>query len=117
MITSRITLGVMLSVCVALVFSVYDRYVIERKMSERRADKEAELQLLEERKTDLEERVEYLSDERGVEAEIRRHFDVAKEGEQVVVLIEDEQADSNYEADTEPPDQETESFWSWLRPW
>ena len=117
MITSRITLGVMLVICAALVFSVYDRYVIERKMAERRADKEAELRELEERKADLEEKVEYLSHERGIEAEIRSHFDVAREGEQVVVLIEDEDEGNGYGQNLEASVAETKSFWSRWMPW
>jgi len=41
-------------------------------------------------KDSLQEQVEYLSNERGIEAEMRRQFDVALEGEQVVVIVEPE---------------------------
>ena len=35
--------------------------------------------------------MEYLSGERGIEEEIRKHFDVAKEGEQVVIIVDKEE--------------------------
>ena len=38
----------------------------------------------------LDQEVEALQDDFGVEAEIRRHFDVAKEGEQVVIIIDEQ---------------------------
>jgi MinD-like ATPase involved in chromosome partitioning or flagellar assembly len=48
-----------------------------------------------------------LSDDRGIEAEMRRQFDVALQGEQVVVIVEPEQteinnASSTYEIVEEP---------------
>lgn len=112
---SYITAGVLLLLCVGLSFSVYDRYVIESEVSDRLSEKEAELKETTERKTTLAERVEYLKGEQGVEAEIRKHFDVAKEGEQVVVIVEkerDNQAGTTTEKAPEGP-----SFWSWFFSW
>ncbi len=65
------------------------RYDIASEMSERRVLAEQEAAALEARKETLEKRVEYLSSERGIEAEMRRQFDVALPGEQVVVIVED----------------------------
>lgn len=64
----------------------YERYSIERDMDNRRIAAEQELRLLEERKADLEADVTYLEGERGIEEEIRSNFDVARQGEQVVIL-------------------------------
>jgi cell division protein FtsB len=69
-------------------FSVYERYRIAVLMAERRAAVEAQLASLEARRAILQERVDYLSNERGIEAELRRQFDVARQGEQVVVLVD-----------------------------
>lgn len=87
---SKIMTALLLVAVVLLSRSVWDRYVIERDMAERRASAESELQELQERHTSLQEEVEYLSHERGIEAEMRRQFDVARPGEQVVVIVDDE---------------------------
>jgi len=81
-------------VLVATIFvmvSAYTRYQIAVEMEDRRELMEQEAEALEERKNALETEVNYLSDERGIEAEMRRQFDVAKEGETVVVIVEDEE--------------------------
>ncbi len=36
----------------------------------------------------LEAKVQYLENDRGIEEELRNRFDVAKEGEQVVILLD-----------------------------
>ncbi len=77
-------------VVISLSFVVYDRYVIEREMAARRAELEHNYRELEERRRLLSEQVEYLSHERGIEAEMRRNFDVAQEGEKVVIILDDE---------------------------
>lgn len=87
---SKFVLLALVLLCIPLGISVFERYQVEREMAERRLEMEAERTALELRKAKLNERVRYLEDERGVEAEIRRHFDVAKEGEQVVIIYDDE---------------------------
>jgi cell division protein FtsB len=64
---------------------------MQQRATEKRAELSDELRQLEGRATALEEDIVRLEDPRGVEAELRRRYDVAKEGEEVVVLIEDEQ--------------------------
>ena len=73
-----------------VVLSAYKRFDIAMEMQERREQAGAATAELERRKEDLEAEVQYLSNERGMEAEIRRQFDVALPGEQVVVIVEDE---------------------------
>lgn len=82
---------VLLLVTVFLSTAVYQRFLIERKTASLQAEMEIQRQELLERKALLEEKVEYLSGDRGIEEEIRKHFDVAKEGEQVVILVGNEQ--------------------------
>ena len=87
---SRVAFLGALLICLAMVRIVYDRYSIEQDMITKRVEAETRLQALQSRKTELEEKVEYLSNDRGIEAEMRRNFDVARPGEQVVIIIEKE---------------------------
>lgn len=114
---SRITLAIILALCVFLAMSVYERYMIEREMAERRSEAEDELQELQERKRELEEKVDYLSADHGIEAEIRKHFDVAREGEQVVIIVDGEEQAAAVAASHEQATTSEEGFWSRLIPW
>lgn len=89
---SPITVAILLLVCIGLARIVYDRYTIERDMYNRRLAAEAEVVELQARKASLEEKVEYLSHERGIEAEMRRNFDVAQPGEKVVIILDEKPA-------------------------
>ena len=89
-VNSPLTQGAILVLALMVGWSAYVRYGIAVEMSERRVLAEQEAAALEARKDSLEERVKYLSNERGIEAEMRRQFDVALEGEQVVVIVDDE---------------------------
>jgi len=80
-----------------LAYVTYNRYVIEREMSSRQLDAENELKTLEQRRDTLQKKVDYLSNDRGIEAEMRRNFDVAREGEKVVIILDDEIATNNIE--------------------
>jgi cell division protein FtsB len=76
-------------------------------MEQRRADTERELDGLKKQKEGLEKQVQYLSDDRGIEAEMRRQFDVALNNEQVVVIVEPENDEiksstSTYQTTEEP---------------
>lgn len=114
---SKITLVFILIACVFLAMSVYERFTIEREMAERRHEAETERAALIERKQELTEKVEYLSAERGIEAEMRNNFDVAREGEQVVVIIDDEPTDRATTAAMHNTATTTKSFWSRFLPW
>ncbi len=113
---SRLTLVLLLLACFGLSFAVYDRYQVERDMYDRRLNSEAELRREAERKQVLEERVEYLNNEQGLEAEIRRHFDVARDGEQVVVIV-GESEDNSTTSSAIVNIKTSEFFWSRWWPW
>jgi len=61
-------------------------------MADRRAKSEAELERETDRRSELEKKVEKLNSEQGIESEIRKNFDVAREGETVVVLVEEDRS-------------------------
>lgn len=69
--------------------SVYSRYSIDREMAGKQAEAETALQALNQRRDTLKQKVEYLSNDRGIEAEMRRNFDVARPGEKVVIIVDD----------------------------
>ena len=87
---ARVIQGALLLLAFYVAVSAYDRYTVAQEMSERRAVAEAEVAKLEARKAELAEEVSYLSHERGIEAEMRRQFDVAREGEHVVIILDEE---------------------------
>jgi cell division protein FtsB len=88
---SRFVQGFLLLVALMIFYSAYNRYLIAREMSDRREAIESEIQVLKERKNTLDEDIQYLSNERGIESEMRRQFDVARDGEQVIIIVEDEE--------------------------
>ena len=87
---SPLALAIAVMICLGLARIVYDRYSIEQEMIAKRIEAEVKLHDLEVRKTDLEKKVQYLSNDRGIEAEMRRNFDVARPGEQVVIILDKE---------------------------
>ncbi len=103
---SPITLVLVVGVCIWLGISVYERYTVERDVTARRQAIEAEKAALQVRKELLETRVDELQGERGVEAEIRKNFDVTREGEQVVIILDDV-----VEAEPTPPPAVVEKPW------
>lgn len=91
--------------------SVFQRFGVERDMYARRITAEKEYQEALERKVELEEKVEYLEGERGIEEEIRKHFDVAREGEQVIILMGEEEEELEAIETTSEPEPKWYLFW------
>jgi len=92
--------------------SVFERFTVEREMSMRRIEAERELKELRLRAAALESQVDYLEDDRGMEAEIRSRFDVVKEGEQVVIILDDENSQKATETKVEiVEDEPWYKFW------
>lgn len=94
-IFSRPVIGLIFFAGILLSFSVYDRFVVSREMHAKLEKKYAELHALEARAALLQKKVDYLEDERGVEEELRNRFDVAKEGEQVVILLSNREEEAS----------------------
>jgi cell division protein FtsB len=80
---SRFTQTILIILSFFIIMSAGNRYMIAREMADRRSAAEVEIQALQDRRETLEAEVQYLSNERGIEAEMRRQFDIAREGEQV----------------------------------
>lgn len=108
---SRVTQGVVLFLAILVILSAINRYLIAADMADRRTAVEAEIHSLEARRQSLDEEVKYLSNERGIEAEMRRQFDVAREGEQVVIILEDEPVPTEAEGEEAPTPRPWYRFW------
>ncbi len=85
---SRAALLVLLAAAILLGSATWDIAKTERETRRKVAEKSAELAGLEARAEELEREIERLSTPRGLEEEFRRKFEVAKEGEGIIVLVE-----------------------------
>lgn len=100
-------------------FAVYDRYVVSKEIEAKLEERYKELKRLEERAHILEGKVAYLADDRGLEEELRNRFDIAKEGEQVVILLDSEPTETLDEVNDKKGNGETPgaSFWDFVFFW
>lgn len=111
MAESRIVWVVLLVLATFVSISTFERYTIAKDMAGDRAEAEAELEALKKRHNELEAEVKYLSNERGIEAEMRRQFDVARDGEKVVVIVEAEKDEATSTSTTTPAKRPWYRFW------
>ena len=82
----------LLGVCILILFlgkGVYDIYGRERESAKLRADSEQKMAALLAQKANLSSEVEKLGSEAGIEEKIRSKFNVAKPGENVVLIVND----------------------------
>ena len=96
---SKATIVVLAVIVFFLSASTYERFTIEREMAARLDDKRQELNVLKNRLDVLGSNVEHLKNERGVEEELRSRFDAIKEGEQVVIIIDEAKKGEDNTAD------------------
>lgn len=113
---SKPAIGFLFLLTILLSISAYNRYEIARETKDRLEVKQAELDVLEKRADSLETKVRYLEDERGVEEELRSRFDVAKEGEDVIILVDEPHKGDGAESidassDSKPSFFERLKFW------
>lgn len=97
-----------LLVCVVL-FNTWDLYTKERDTHTIRSEKDRELAELKKREAFLDRKLEMLGTPEGVEAEVRTRFGVAREGEQVMILVD--QASTSEKEATHAP------WWERVRGW
>ena len=71
-----------------LSWSAYGRFVAEQETRTKRLNKAAELVSLKERAAVIETKVKHLESDQGVERALREEFDVAKQGEEVIVVVD-----------------------------
>ncbi len=86
--SSRLLWIPLVFILMLVTFAAYGRYQIARDMAERRATAEEELLLLKDREADLLQEVDYLGNERGIEAAARRQFDIALPGEEMIIILD-----------------------------
>ena len=97
--------------------SVYERYQKERDTKEKRDEQSVKLEALEERASALEAKVEYAKSTEGIEEEIRSRYDVAKEGEQIVIIIDGEEGSNTANVNASRTEPKRKSFFKWLKFW
>ncbi len=115
---SKISIGIIAILAVTLSISAFARFTVEREMAEKRDHKEGELKKQQARALQLEAEVQHLKDARGIEEELRNRFDVVKEGEQVVVIIDnDAGAESATATDAVPTKEEEKGFFDMFKFW
>lgn len=83
-----VAIGLFALVCF-LSYVTHGMYETSKEAHVRRDTAAAELAELEEREQYLTAEIERLQTARGLEAEVREKFDVAKEGEKVIVILEE----------------------------
>ncbi|PIT91285.1 hypothetical protein COU17_01525 [Candidatus Kaiserbacteria bacterium CG10_big_fil_rev_8_21_14_0_10_49_17] len=99
------TFIVLLLLAVLLSKATFNVYTEARITREKLAERQEYLENLAKREESLSKELERLQSERGLEAELRRQFEVAREGEEVIVVL-----DSN-EAAAAVPLNEKKNLW------
>lgn len=87
-VRSRITLGVLLILVLLLGRAVWNVGEKAFETGAARQKQAAELAQLEERRAQLQQELERLGTRRGIEAEVRESYGMAKPGEEVLVFVE-----------------------------
>src|SRR3989344_2886416 len=106
---SKAVLFVLLVTVLIFARGVWGIYQKERNAREKRAEAQSMLTELQKREASLEANIARLKTQKGVEEEIRSRFDVAKEGEHVLILV-----DAPQEKKTESP-REPEGLWETIQ--
>ncbi len=113
---SHTSIAVLFVFIIFMSISILERFEKEREMAAKRAESAAELKQMRERAATLGAKVREAESQRGLEAEIRDRYDVAKEGEQVVVIV-DEAREQATTSTARPPSRPAPSFLEYLKFW
>lgn len=90
-----------------LSISVYNRYVVSNEMKTKLDARRTTLGELQQHALMLEAKVKYLENDRGIEEELRNRFNVVKEGEKAIILIDPVHIKQNQEVHTEQGNENT----------
>jgi cell division protein FtsB len=85
---SKVTLVILAVILVLLVPGVWNMFQKERETRSNRKEQQLILEELKEREAQLRAEIERLSAARGVEEELRSKFEVGREGEEAIVIVE-----------------------------
>lgn len=94
---SKLVLIVLLLIFIFVLRGAWDIFQKSQVSKEKLERTQAEFEQVEAKRVNLEADLERLKTETGIEAEIRSKFDVAREGERVIVLIEGDEATTTAE--------------------
>ena len=108
---SKVTLIILGLIVIWLFFVVGNMYKKERDTRLKRIEQVEVLDELKERETALQEEIDRLSTEKGIEAEIRSKFEVGKEGEKVIIIV------NNPEEESVPETDSKKGFWQKIFDW
>lgn len=112
---SKPTIVVLLLFALLLSTAVYERYSREREMAEKRDALASELEHLQQQASVLDAEVNRLKSERGMEEEIRDRFDVSRPGEEIVIIVEDEEKNATVTSTSPTGTNATGFFGRWWR--
>jgi type II secretory pathway component PulJ len=87
---SWITILVLVLFAIVLSRGVWGMYHKNARAAQRAADAVYEMEKVQTRKESLDKDLSHIKTSRGIEEEVRRKFDVAKEGEHLLVIIDKE---------------------------
>lgn len=108
---SKATLMILGLVIVWLSFVVWSMYKKERDTGIKRMVQREILNEMRERETTLQNEIDRLNTEKGIEEEIRSKFEVGKEGEKVIIVVNNPKEKSALKAGLK------KSFWQKLFDW
>jgi cell division protein FtsB len=106
---SKFTLVVLLGILVLLVPGVWNMFQKEEETRANLNEQELILEELKQREANLRAEIERLSSERGVEEELRSKFEIGKEGEEAIVIVNPSEDES-----TAAGKAQKKSFWQKL---
>jgi cell division protein FtsB len=90
---SKPVLILLAAVIAMLSYSVWGVYIKERETLAKKNQRAAVLEELVEREQILEEEINRLNTARGIDEELRSKFEVAKDGEKVIVIVDGKEQD------------------------
>lgn len=94
MLYAPVTLALMCVPCGYLAWAAWNSYLGERETALKRQEVADELRSLEEREAALVAHIDAVEDPRGIEGELREKFEVGREGEHAVVLVDKVEEDA-----------------------
>lgn len=110
-IYSKITVFLLLIIVAMIAHGTWGIFQKSRASKQKLAVSNAAYEELQKRYQSMEEEVDYLTTQTGLEEEVRTKYNMAKEGEIVIVLTDDEEKDDN---SNQP---EEKGFWGKILPW
>jgi cell division protein FtsB len=107
----RITIFVLFVVFLILIKATWGVFVKNKETRNNLKEVREDFEELKAREVDLRKEIETLGTEKGVDAEVRSKFMVAKEGEGMIVLVDSPEATSTLGV------EKSKSFWSRVWGW